>query len=62
MYMDSVYMKCLRKMQLRRKIAEGLSTGSRIRLPPPYPTRSTIKNRFEIIDGFHRHPNLSSSM
>jgi hypothetical protein len=30
--------------------------------PPPYPIRPAGKNRFEVIGGFHQHPNSSSSM
>jgi hypothetical protein len=61
MYMDWIYIKCSRNTQLQRMYEWG-RTGCIVCLPPPYPTRPTGKHRFEVIGGFHEHPNTSSSM
>ena len=61
MYIDWIYMKCWRNTQLQTVFEWG-RTACVICTPPIYPIRPTGKNRFEIIGGFHQHPNSSSSM
>jgi hypothetical protein len=61
MYMNWIHMKCLRNIQLRRE-RDWYTTACIRCSPPTYPIRPTSKHRFEVIGGFHQHPNSSSSM
>jgi hypothetical protein len=59
--MDWIYLKCLRNATLQ-KMDNAYRTFCMIYELATYPVRPTGEHLFEVIGGFHQHPNSSSSM
>ncbi|CAF3804813.1 unnamed protein product [Rotaria sp. Silwood1] len=62
-YLDWIYMKCLRNAKLRA-MSDWFHSACDMILLPSYSChiRPTDNQQFEAIGGFHQHPNSSSSM